>query len=150
MPGRFAATLIRLCPILLAAVLISSACSVAAPAGPTRLPDTEVEELVRAIALTRVELSSRLGIDADGIVVESTEAVTWDDTSLGCPEPGMMYSQVLVPGYRIQLQANGETFEYHTEADTRAVLCMDGKPAASGPTPDPGDIKDSQPWMPVY
>ena len=36
--------------------------------------------------------------------VLSAEAVTWSDGSLGCPEPGMMYTQALVPGYRVQIR----------------------------------------------
>ena len=35
------------------------------------------------------------------------EAVTWSDGSLGCPQPGEYYTQVLVPGYWIVFDVAG-------------------------------------------
>jgi hypothetical protein len=51
------------------------------------------------------------------------EAVDWSDTSLGCPEPGMAYAQVITPGYLIVLGAAGQTYEYHTDEHSSVVLC---------------------------
>lgn len=57
--------------------------------------------------------------------------VTWSDTSLGCPQPGQVYAQVLTPGYRITLYAPTLIYEYHVAAVSgRVVLC--------GVTPNPG------------
>jgi hypothetical protein len=38
--------------------------------------------------------------------------VTWSDGALGCPAPGRFYTQALVPGFRVQLEAGGERFDY--------------------------------------
>ncbi len=51
------------------------------------------------------------------------ERVVWPDTSLGCPEPGMFYAQVLVPGYRIILEIGGKKVEVHTDLKGRVVVC---------------------------
>ena len=51
------------------------------------------------------------------------EPVTWADGSLGCPEPGMMYTQALVRGYRIRVDAAGTPMTYHTGATSTFVLC---------------------------
>jgi hypothetical protein len=48
----------------------------------------------------------------EATVVEA-ERVTWRDGSLGCPEKGMLYTQALVPGWRIVLAAGDLRFEYH-------------------------------------
>jgi hypothetical protein len=48
----------------------------------------------------------------------------WSDASLGCPQEGMMYAQVITPGYLIVLEAQGQTFEYHTDQGTNVVLCQ--------------------------
>ena len=50
------------------------------------------------------------------ITVVSAEAVTWPDGSLGCPQPGMMYTQALVSGYRIVLRAGDTVLNYHSAA----------------------------------
>jgi hypothetical protein len=63
----------------------------------------------------------------DDIKVLSAEAVTWSDGSLGCPQPGMMYTQALVPGYRIVLQAGEQTLNYHAMSRGRPVFCPSGR-----------------------
>ena len=57
------------------------------------------------------------------IKVLSEEAVTWSDGSLGCPKPGMLYTQALVAGYRIVLQADGQTLNYHAMSRGRPLFC---------------------------
>jgi hypothetical protein len=64
------------------------------------------------------DLAGQLDIAAEAITVRSVEAVEWPDSSLGCPGPGMMYAQVITPGYRIVLEANGQSYAYHTEGGT--------------------------------
>ncbi|MDH7485450.1 MAG: hypothetical protein QHJ81_04145 [Anaerolineae bacterium] len=81
--------------------------------GPSEVPLTPA----------RQDLSRRLGIGIEEIEVQSVEAVEWPDTSLGCPQPGMMYAQVITPGYRILLRAGGQTYEYHSDRQ-RAILCQ--------------------------
>jgi hypothetical protein len=53
------------------------------------------------------DLAHRLAVDAAAIVVVSSEDVTWSDGSLGCPEPGMRYTQALVNGTRVILEYEG-------------------------------------------
>lgn len=79
-------------------------------------PNTQLTQQVMA------NLSEQKGIDISQIEVVSVEAVTWPDGSLGCPEPGMMYTQVLIEGAKIVLQAGDQQFEYHTGGD-HFVLC---------------------------
>ncbi len=76
-----------------------------------------------AVRAAQRDLASRLGLSVADIRVVDVEAVDWPDSSLGCPEPGKMYLQMITPGYRVVLQASGETYTYHTDRGTRAVLC---------------------------
>lgn len=94
----------------------------AEPADPAPAPD-EVAALARVIELARQDLAERLGIDLEQIEVRSAEAVTWPNTSLGCPKPGMMYAEVLVEGYLIELVVDGKSYEYHADQE-RVVLCQ--------------------------
>jgi hypothetical protein len=52
------------------------------------------------------------GVERNGLEVIRAEAVTWPDGSLGCPQPGMMYIQVLVEGYWIVVRAGDEELDY--------------------------------------
>ena len=70
------------------------------------------------------DLATRLKIDAASIVTVSAQAVSWPDGSLGCPQPGMVYTQVMVDGALIQLSANGTTYSYHSGGPRAPFLCQ--------------------------
>jgi hypothetical protein len=64
--------------------------------------------------------------------------VQWSDSSLGCPEPGVTYAQVITPGYLIELSTGGLTYEVHTDLNGRAVICTNqGDPIGQGTVSDP-------------
>jgi hypothetical protein len=70
--------------------------------------------LTEADLVSLVELASTdAGVQLDEIRVVTAAAVTWSDGSLGCPEDGQMYTQALVPGYRVILDVAGEELAYH-------------------------------------
>jgi len=82
-----------------------------------------------AVALAKKTLCARLGLAAAAVELQKAEAVDWPDTSLGCPEKGMMYAQMITPGYRVSLKAEGKTHDVHV-AGTRAVMCKDARKPA--------------------
>lgn len=90
--------------------------------------------LDEAVQSARADAAQHWGIAAESIVVVNAEAVTWPDSSLGCPKPGIDYMQALVPGYRIRLRANDAVLDYHASAGRRPVLCPAGQ--AVRPLPD--------------
>ncbi|MDQ3328852.1 MAG: hypothetical protein M3506_10065, partial [Chloroflexota bacterium] len=53
----------------------------------------------RAVEAARRVLAQAAITDAEDAVVVSITAQEWPDSALGCPEPGMMYQQVITPGY---------------------------------------------------
>jgi len=75
------------------------------------------------------DAASRTGMEKATLVVESAEPVTWPDGSLGCPEPGMMYTMALVPGYRIRVRAGEQVLDYHASERGYFVLCPEGRSA---------------------
>lgn len=74
-------------------------------------------------AEARADLAMHLDVGEASIEIVSTEQVTWSDGSLGCPEPGMFYTQALVEGTRIILEHDGRFFAYHSGADNEPFLC---------------------------
>ena len=106
-------------------------------------PPPEAEQVVR---LAVEDLAKRLDLSPDEIRLSSVEAVNWPNASLGCPQPGMMYVQVITPGYRIVLEAEGETYAYHTDTGDHIVLCQpEGRSQESEPSATPSAATGSQP-----
>ena len=82
----------------------------------------------------RKELATRLSIAASEITTVKAESVVWADSSLGCPEPGMAYSQMLSPGYLVVLSNGGKMYEYHAGGDRVPVFCKNPQaPSAQNP-----------------
>jgi hypothetical protein len=69
------------------------------------------------------DLSNRLQVPMDSIQFIEFETVVWPDGSLGCPKPGVFYTQVLVEGFRIHLRVNGKKYSYHGSMDQPPFLC---------------------------
>jgi len=79
-----------------------------------------------ALATAIADLSEKSGVPPAQITLVSMEAVEWNDASLGCPQEGFMYAQVITPGYLIMLEAGGQEFAYHTDQQgNNVVLCED-------------------------
>jgi hypothetical protein len=72
-------------------------------------------------------MAQKMSVSIDEIREVSVEAVDWPDTSLGCPQPGMMYAQMITPGFRVKLAAKDQTIEYHTDSSGRRVVSCDKK-----------------------
>lgn len=77
------------------------------------------------------DLAERLDVGPDEIAVQSVEATEFPDASLGVPEQGKVYAQVITPGYVIRLVVNSTVYEYHGSGE-RAVFAP-----TSSPTPAP-------------
>lgn len=71
----------------------------------------------------RADLAERTQSSREEMVVVRDQAVTWSDGSLGCPQPGMMYTQALVPGYWIVLQVGEREYDYRASESGHFVLC---------------------------
>jgi hypothetical protein len=83
-----------------------------------------------AARLATNSLAQELRTPADDIVIVSVDETQWPDTSLGCPEEGKAYAQVIVPGYRVRARAGDIVHDVHVGAG-RAVVCDRGRPGSS-------------------
>jgi hypothetical protein len=91
------------------------------------------------IEAASADLAARLGVDAALIGLVTFKDVTWPDGSLGCPEPGMSYTQALVEGYQIVLRHGDRLFDYHGGDDGQPFLCRsDEKDGGHEFVPPPG------------
>lgn len=109
-----------------------------AEAPPHRPPPMAEEKMTleRQVLAAKADLAQRLGASPDEIEVVEARQVTWPDTSLGCPEPGMMYAQVLTPGVLVRLLYAGDHYRYHGGRAALPRLCPAGQ--AHRPVDAPG------------
>lgn len=89
---------------------------------PSVIPPEEpgLQELITNV---KADLAGRLSLPMQEISLIEFTAVEWSDSSLDCPEPEMSYLQVITPGYRMILQVNGNSYEYHSNRDSYFVYC---------------------------
>jgi hypothetical protein len=128
---------IRAALYLLGAVVVS-ACSVSAqsPPEPSRKPipldpapraDVPVvsqgEVPKELLDKLRANLVQQKRVNASAIKVVSAESVIWPDGALGCGRPGEMVTQATVPGYRVELEADGQRYAYHAAERGFFRLC---------------------------
>jgi hypothetical protein len=113
--------------LLGAAVLVTACGGQSAAQGLT----PQLEAVVQA---ARADAAQRPGVKAGDLTLILAEYVTWSDGSLGCPRPGQLYTQSLVPGYRVKLQVGSEVFDYHASERGGLVLCPPG--LSEQPAPD--------------
>ena len=67
-------------------------------------------------------LAADLQVAKERILVDTIRAVDWPDSSIGCPQPGHSYLQVITPGHKVTLRANGQDYVVH-ESHQRAFIC---------------------------
>lgn len=88
--------------------------------GPVGLSASVVDPVVADIARLAA-------VPVDQVTVQSTEFVTFPDAGLGCPVPGMAYTQVQVDGYKIVAVAAGTTYDYRGTGPGKFRLCTPQK-----------------------
>lgn len=129
-----------------------------AMAPPTRIPDpietsnTPPGQPVSTTAIPRevrravvADAARRFNVAESAVVLTRAEQVTWPDGSLGCPQPGQVYTQMLVRGFRVAAKTVEGELTYHTDSHGNVVSCAGPLPgqrpadaAREGVTPRTG------------
>ncbi len=103
----------------------SAASRPGAPSGTIDLPTSITDAVVADIARLA-------GVTVDQVTILSAERVTFPDGGLGCPVPGMAYTQVQVDGYRIVALAGGRSYDYRGSGSTFRLCDPKAQPTGSG------------------
>lgn len=88
------------------------------------VPDALLEKII-------ADLARKIDAEPAHIEVLHAESLTWNDGSLGCGVPGRVYTQALVPGYRVILGHEGQRFDYRAAERGFFMLCE--RPALTPP-----------------
>jgi len=93
----------------------------------TMVPEMEISpapmNMNDQIEFSKNELAQRLGIDSESITLSGAHQVNWRSGALGCPEPGMNYTQALVPGALIAFKVSNEVHRYHAKHGGKPFYC---------------------------
>jgi hypothetical protein len=86
---------------------------------------------------TLKEAAKLANVPPQELVIVRAEAVVWNDGSLGCPEPGMQYTQALVNGYWVVIRSAERVYDFRLRRDGSFRLCPEGR----GHPPLPSDVR---------
>lgn len=75
----------------------------------------------------RRDLAQRLGLNESDIGVRSVEQNEFPDAALGAPVEDEMSAQVITPGWRIRLTAEGQTYEYRATQKQLRLFNFNGE-----------------------
>jgi hypothetical protein len=89
---------------------------IASPASPVELPAVVLDPVL-------ADAAQRSGVPREQLVVVTAVATTWSDGSLGCREPGQMYTQALVEGWQAVVRAGTTLYDYRGAGATNFKLC---------------------------
>jgi hypothetical protein len=158
MPKAFACVVFAL-----AAALPLAACGGEKPpvktgiAPPARIPDAVTPQRPAGVAVPSASIprdvrravvadaAKRFKVAESAVILVQPEKVTWSDASLGCPEPGKMYAQTLVEGFRIVAKTAAGSFTYNTDSAGTVVICSGAaRPGMQSATPPAMDTEPQQ------
>ena len=90
------------------------------------------------LEFSKRDLASRLGLEPEMIEASAPRLVTWRSGALGCPKPGMSYTDALVPGVLIELRVGDAVYRYHAAAGGQPFHCPHewAEPPVAGPGVD--------------
>lgn len=124
--------------LMLALLMVATGCD----AGGEQNPDSDARLILpdgtqRALESAEISIATRaaavfseeMDIPISQVSVVSVRPVNWPDSSIGCPQPGQAYAQVITPGHKIAVRARGEIHVMH-EAGGKPFLCKRRKPVA--------------------
>ncbi len=110
----------------------------ASPVGAGDAAGARGPGLDAVVQAARADAARRSALSPEVFETVSAESVTWSDGSLGCAQPDRLYTQALVPGYRVRLRGPAGVLDYHASQRGALVLCPPGQSAE--PLPGPSRI----------
>ncbi len=91
------------------------------PAAQPLDPDEVPQEIISMV------MADAAGSDDSAFEVLLAETEVWSDGSLGCPEPGVSYTQALVDGYQVIIGGPTGDQDYRIAANGYFFICTQNK-----------------------
>lgn len=108
---------------------------------PTEVPSTTdtVDPPETHMEAIRADLDGRGVSGSDATLVEAHRK-TWDTGALGCPAPGVNYTEALVDGWQVVVKVGDKTYDYRFGSNSSPTLCENSMNFIGAPTEAPTDI----------
>ena len=90
-----------------------------------------------AVEAARRDLAARLQVQEKHIAVVSQIRKTWPDASLGCPQRGMAYAQMVTSGMELVLDVAGQLYVFTAADGSTYVYCARPSQKRRGPIGPP-------------
>jgi hypothetical protein len=87
------------------------------------------------VTLAQRRIAQELDLPVRRVRLVEVIPVIWQDSSLGCPQPGQEYTSVNVDGYRIIIAAGSEEYIFHSDTE-RVTPCDAGDERLPETTPE--------------
>jgi hypothetical protein len=75
----------------------------------------------------RRDLAQRLGLNESDVAVNSVAQTEFPDAALGASVEDEMSAQLITPGWRMNLSANGQTYEYRANQKQLRLFNFNGE-----------------------
>lgn len=87
------------------------------------IPLIEIDPLAaELVGLAQQRVALNLDLPVRRVRLVDIQALTWPDTSLGCPLPNQRYTSLDITGYRIVLAVGEQEYIFHTDTE-RLIPC---------------------------
>ena len=80
-----------------------------------------------ATAKAQKDLANRLGLDESQVTEQSVSDADFPDMALGAAAAGEMSGQMITRGWKIQLKAGGQSYEYRADKNQLRLFKFKGK-----------------------
>src|SRR5262245_13332630 len=92
------------------------------PPSPSSSPESSIvpPELLDPVL---ADAAQRTGADPSAVQVVEAAATSWNNGALGCPERGVLYTQAIVDGYQVIVEANGQKLDYRVPDQGGFKVC---------------------------
>jgi len=77
----------------------------------------------RQVSNAVADLARRTGLQVGSITIRSARSVTWGSSAMGCPQPDSSYTEVLVDGLQLLLEADGAVYYYLGKNGEDLIYC---------------------------
>jgi hypothetical protein len=81
-----------------------------------------LDDYPRPVQAAVADLAERLNVEPVEVEVVEVQPLDWPDACLALARPDEACAQVITPGYRVLLSAEGRRYEYHTDLETAVRL----------------------------
>ena len=107
---------------------------------PTEVPSTTdtVDPPKTHMEAIRADLDGRGVSGSDATLVEAHRK-TWDTGALGCPAPGVNYTEALVDGWQVVVKVGDKTYDYRFGSSSSPKLCENSMNFIGIPAETPTD-----------